>query len=28
LARLEALRTDGPCADGFFINDPMPAPCS
>jgi len=26
LARLESLRTDGPSADGFFINDPLPAP--
>jgi len=28
LARLEALRTDGPSAEGFFINDPLPPPAA
>lgn len=26
LARLETLRADGPSAEGFFINDPLPVP--
>ncbi|MFV1999162.1 MAG: DUF3291 domain-containing protein [Acidimicrobiia bacterium] len=28
LARLESLRADGPSVDGFFINDPKPAPAA
>jgi len=28
LARLASLRDDGPSSDGFFINDPMPAPAA